>query len=113
MTTTAQGSDLHKLIDSLPDDNLDEALRLLLVLSKEPEEITSEELADLDEGLAEVDRGEWVWLDDVERADVIGSGCLVVQSDITTALTRRWENDCWLVFGESRRTHSVVSVLDQ
>ncbi len=69
MATTTRDK-LYQLIDSLPDDNLDEVLRLLLVLSQEPVEVPSEELADLDEGLAEVDRGEWVWLDDVKRPDV-------------------------------------------
>jgi len=68
--TTVQRDELYRLVDSVHEDNLEEARRILLVLSEDPEELTDEELANLDLGLEEIRRGETVPWEDVKRTDV-------------------------------------------
>ena len=62
--------ELHGLLESLPESGLEEVRDLMVVHSKEPEDLTEDEAKELREGEAEVERGEWVRWEDVKREDV-------------------------------------------
>ena len=62
--------ELHGLLDSLPEERLEEVRDLMVVLLREPEGLTEDEAKELREGEAEVERGEWVRWEDVKREDV-------------------------------------------
>ena len=47
-------------MESLPESGLEEVRDLMVVHSKEPEDLTEDEAKELREGEAEVERGEWV-----------------------------------------------------
>jgi hypothetical protein len=70
MTTTTQRSDLHKLVDSLPDDSLDEAKSLLRLLSEEPDELLEEEASLVQDAKEDFETGRWVKWEDIRRTDV-------------------------------------------
>ena len=61
---------LHRLVESLPEEELTEAHDFLRVLLEEPEELTEEEWQEVREGEEEFERGEWVRWEDVRRKDV-------------------------------------------
>ena len=72
-------ADLHELLDSLPDERLDEARRRLAELVDDPvlralmlapvddEPLTDEERASIDEAKAAYHRGEWISDDELAR----------------------------------------------
>ncbi len=62
--------ELHSLLESLPESGLEQVHSLMVVLLREPEDLTEDEARELVEGQAEVERGEWVWWGDVKREDV-------------------------------------------
>ena len=62
--------ELHGLLESLPESGIEEVHDLMVVHSKEPEDLTENEAKELREGEAEVERGEWVRWEDVKREDV-------------------------------------------
>ena len=68
MTTTRE--EVHRLVDSLPEEGLDEARDFLRVLLEEPAELSEEDWEEVRKGEGEFKRGEWVRWEDVRRADV-------------------------------------------
>ena len=72
-------AELHELLDSLPDDRLDEArqrlaelvddpvLRALMLAPVDDEPLTDEERASIDEAKAAYRRGEWISDDELAR----------------------------------------------
>ncbi len=57
---SATREELRRLLKSLPEERLDEVRDLMVVLTKEPEDLTTEELR----------TGDWVWWRDIKRKDV-------------------------------------------
>ena len=64
---------LHQLLESLTEGYLPQVRDFLSVLNEEPEELSTEELAEVRKGEEEIKRGEWVKWEDVRRSDVLGS----------------------------------------
>ena len=62
--------ELHTLLDSLPESELDQVHNFMLVLLQEPEDLSEDDAKEFREGEAEIERGEWVWWKDVKREDV-------------------------------------------
>ena len=62
--------ELHGLLESLPESRLEEVRDLMRVLLEESDSLTEDEERELREGQKEVERGEWVWWEDVRREDV-------------------------------------------
>ena len=60
--------ELHRMIDLLGDDELDDALDYLQWLARETDTATDEELAEFWKGKQEVDAGDYVTLDELKRA---------------------------------------------
>lgn len=67
---SALREELHQLVEGLSEDDLSEVKDFVKVLLKEPDELTDDELADLDGGQKEIRQGDWTWLEDVKRNDV-------------------------------------------
>jgi len=61
--------ELHRLVDQLPERELETARRMLENLSIEADDdpITPEELAEMEEGAAQIERGESITLDEFRR----------------------------------------------
>jgi len=62
--------ELHELIDALPEGETMAAkrfLEFLLRLREEEEYFSPEDLAEIEEGFAQIRRGEYVTLDDLEK----------------------------------------------
>jgi predicted transcriptional regulator len=61
--------DLHRLVDQLADSEIETARQTLerLNIAVDDDPITSEELAEIEEGSAQIDRGEYVTLEEFKR----------------------------------------------
>ncbi len=70
MMTIAIREEIHRLVDAVPDEELDEVRESILELLREPADLTDCEKRDFKAGLAELRRGEWVWWEDAKRKDV-------------------------------------------
>lgn len=66
MTTPTAKEELRSIVESLTDE---EAERLLDVIGNllDDGSVTDEEVAAVLEGTAQIERGEWVWFDDLKR----------------------------------------------
>lgn len=62
--------EIHRLVESLAEEDLPEVRAFVRVLLKGPEDLTEEEQREVEAGEAEVKRGEWVWWEDIKRTDV-------------------------------------------
>ena len=67
---SATRDELHQLVESLPEKELDEVLSFVKILLQEPEELTEEEWREVREGKEEIHRGEWMWWQDIKRTDI-------------------------------------------
>ena len=65
----ATREEVHRLVDSLPNEGLDELRELILELMREPVDLTDEELEEMEKGKEELRRGEWAWWEDIRRKD--------------------------------------------
>lgn len=66
MSMLEKRKQLHDLIDGLPDDKLPDAFEFFLsIIGEEPEEITEEDKKDIEEAIAEYERGEYYTLEEV------------------------------------------------
>jgi hypothetical protein len=67
---SATKDELHRLLESLPEEELSQVRDFVKVLLEEPEYLTDEERKEVREGEEEIRRGEWVWWEEVRRKDV-------------------------------------------
>jgi hypothetical protein len=67
---SATKEELHRLLESLPEEELSQVRDFVKVLIEEPEDLTEEERQEVREGEEEVRRGEWVWWEEVRRKGV-------------------------------------------
>lgn len=67
---SALQEELHRLLESLPEEDLAQVRDFVKVLLEEPEELTEEEWKEVLEGEGEIRRGEWVKWESVRRKEV-------------------------------------------
>jgi len=61
--------DLHRLVDQLADSEIETARQTLerLNIAVDDDPVTREELAEIEEGSAQIDRGEYLTLEEFKR----------------------------------------------
>ena len=62
--------ELHRLVESLSEDELSEVSHFAKLLLKEPDELTEDEMREVEKGESEIQRGDWVRWEDIKRTDV-------------------------------------------
>lgn len=68
MTTTRD--EIYELLESLPDENLEDVRNFVMVLLSEPDNLTEDEWQEVRKGEEEVRQGKWVTWEDIKRTDV-------------------------------------------
>ena len=69
-TNKATREEVHRLVDQLSDRLLPEAANFIRVIMREPDDLTDEELREVELGEDELQRGEFVRWPDNKRTDV-------------------------------------------